>query len=101
MAAAAEALIRCVYEGCISGCDSCFERRPYHRNCGCALHKLRKGCPHAPPRTNNISYTIRRSWSEGCLALMASANGTSPSLSPYSSPVRTTTTIVREVDKNL
>ncbi|RVW43744.1 hypothetical protein CK203_074138 [Vitis vinifera] len=36
---AAEGLLWGVYEGCISGCDMGIERRPYHRNCKCALHK--------------------------------------------------------------
>ncbi|KAE8126141.1 hypothetical protein FH972_020885 [Carpinus fangiana] len=85
---AADGLFRCVYEGCISSCDTGIERRPYHRNCGCALHnKSRKASPHALPARckKNISYPIRRSWSEGSLALYAAAaasNHSSPSSSP-------------------
>ncbi|KAI4377303.1 hypothetical protein MLD38_014955 [Melastoma candidum] len=81
--AAAEGFLRCVYEGCISGCDSCVDRRPYHKNCRCALHKSKKGCSHGLPRSNNVSYPVRRSWSEGSLLLTSSS---SPSLSPSSSP---------------
>ncbi|OMO52285.1 hypothetical protein CCACVL1_29279 [Corchorus capsularis] len=44
---AAEMTLGCVYEGSIVMEDSLIERRPYHRNCGCALHKL-KG-PRAMP----------------------------------------------------
>ncbi|XP_057968343.1 uncharacterized protein LOC131157903 [Malania oleifera] len=80
---AADGLLRCVFEGCISGVDTAVDRRPYHRNCGCALHKSRRGakCPHSLSRSPNVSYPIRRAWSEGCLALAASAHS-SPSSSP-------------------
>ncbi|KAI4380494.1 hypothetical protein MLD38_006678 [Melastoma candidum] len=86
--ASAEGFLRCVYEGCISGCDSCVERRPYHKNCRCALHKPKKGCPHGLPRSNNVSYPVRRSWSDGSLLLMASQGNANASLSPSSSPAR-------------
>ncbi|KAK6944394.1 hypothetical protein RJ641_025496 [Dillenia turbinata] len=73
--------LRGVYEGCISGNDTGIERRPYHKNCECALHKSRKHCSHTMIGGPNISYPIRRSWSEGCLALAASVHS-SPSSSP-------------------
>ncbi|KAK6942234.1 hypothetical protein RJ641_027611 [Dillenia turbinata] len=73
--------LRGVYEGCISGNDMGIERRPYHKNCDCALHKSRKQCSHTMNGGPNISYPIRRSWSEGCLALAASVHS-SPSSSP-------------------
>ncbi|GMY35711.1 hypothetical protein FCV25MIE_30953 [Fagus crenata] len=76
----AEGLFRCVYEGCICS-DTGIERRPYHRNCGCALHKSGKECSHALPKCKNVSYPIRRAWSEGSLVLAAS-NYSSPSSSP-------------------
>ncbi|KAG2665191.1 hypothetical protein I3760_16G118500 [Carya illinoinensis] len=44
--AAAEGIFRCLYESCISSCDTWIERRPYHRNCTCALHKPRSGSSH-------------------------------------------------------
>ncbi|KAF5469630.1 uncharacterized protein LOC121242472 [Juglans microcarpa x Juglans regia] len=88
--AAAEGLLRCVYEGCIAGCDTEIERRPYHRNCGCALHdKSRKGSSNAALISKcckkNVSYPIRRSWSEGSLLLHAASNSSNHS-SPSSSP---------------
>lgn len=94
--AAAEGLFRCVYEGCIAGCDTGIERRPYHRNCGCALHnKSRKGGSNAAFSKcckKNVSYPIRRSWSEGSLALHSSAssssNHSSPACSSPPPPVR-------------
>ncbi|KAG7942666.1 hypothetical protein I3843_16G115700 [Carya illinoinensis] len=82
--AAAEGIFRCLYESCISSCDTWIERRPYHRNCTCALHKPRSGSSHVVSnnmcRSKNVSYPMRRSWSEGSLALHAAAS------SNYSSP---------------
>ncbi|KAK7329987.1 hypothetical protein VNO77_24171 [Canavalia gladiata] len=67
-----------VYEGSISGYDNCIERRPYHRNCGCALHnKSFKNCTHKLPMCNSVSYPIRRAWSEGSLVLAASIHSPS------------------------
>ncbi|ESW10436.1 hypothetical protein PHAVU_009G209300 [Phaseolus vulgaris] len=82
--AAADGLFRPIYEGCISAYDNDVERRPYHRNCSCALHnKSRRGraCSHKMPRCNSVSYPVRRAWSEGNLA-MAAAAYSSPSSSP-------------------
>ncbi|KAK3221843.1 hypothetical protein Dsin_008868 [Dipteronia sinensis] len=78
MAAAADGFFRNVYEGCISRCDSGIERRPYHRNCSCALHsksnnnnnKSRNNCHKC---NKNVSYPMRRAWSEGSLLVMAAA----------------------------
>ncbi|XP_020209067.1 uncharacterized protein LOC109794003 [Cajanus cajan] len=78
--ASADGLFRPIYEGCISAFDSDVERRPYHRNCGCALHsKSTRACTHKSPRGNTVSYPIRRAWSEGTLATAAHS---SPSSSP-------------------
>ncbi|CAK9135279.1 unnamed protein product [Ilex paraguariensis] len=82
--AAGDGLLRGVFEGCISGHDTGIQRRPYHRNCGCALHKSRGHCSHVSPN-RNVSYPIRRAWSESCLALMASGNS-SPCSSPAVAP---------------
>ncbi|KZV58621.1 hypothetical protein F511_43696, partial [Dorcoceras hygrometricum] len=82
--AAGDGLLRGLFEGCISGGDTSVQRRPYHKNCGCALHNSRGHCPHMS-RYNNVSYPVRRSWSEGCLSLMASSGQSSP-CSSASSP---------------
>ncbi|KAE8687124.1 serine/threonine-protein phosphatase 7 long form-like protein [Hibiscus syriacus] len=83
---ATEGLLFSLYEGCISGCDITVERRPYHRNCQCALHdKSRGNCPHASAKSKTVSYPLRRAWSEGCLALSAASSCHS---SPSSSPAR-------------
>lgn len=47
MAAAANSpatAMRCVFDGCIAAADTEVRRRPYHRNCGCALHRSGGGC---------------------------------------------------------
>lgn len=85
---AAEGMMRCVFEGCLSGCDTGIERRPYHRYCGCALHKFGRKGSKGSRGGKNISYPMRRSWSEGSLVLAASGC-CSPSSSPSSSPVVT------------
>ncbi|KAF9662802.1 hypothetical protein SADUNF_Sadunf18G0092200 [Salix dunnii] len=46
----ADGFFRYVYDGCLSGSDMGIDRRPYHRNCRCALHKSKENCPHALPR---------------------------------------------------
>ncbi|KAG6437311.1 hypothetical protein SASPL_102225 [Salvia splendens] len=75
-----------IFEGCISGRDMNIERRPYHKNCKCALHKEHGHCSHAS-RHNSISYPIRRTWSEGCLALMNLSSPITGAASPcHNSP---------------
>nr|XP_016480639.1 PREDICTED: uncharacterized protein LOC107801764 [Nicotiana tabacum]XP_018624833.2 uncharacterized protein LOC104091733 [Nicotiana tomentosiformis] len=84
--AAGDGLFRGVFDGCISGHDTGIQSRPYHRNCGCALHKSRGNCSHSSPYMN-VSYPIRRSWSESCLALAAASSAASSGhSSPCSSP---------------
>ncbi|OIW19510.1 hypothetical protein TanjilG_06965 [Lupinus angustifolius] len=79
--AAGDGLFRWVYSGCISNYDNHVERRPYHRNCGCALHnKSPNNCTHKFPKCNNVSYSMRRAWSEGNLVLATSSSShSSPS----------------------
>ncbi|KAF7849456.1 hypothetical protein BT93_L0766 [Corymbia citriodora subsp. variegata] len=40
---AAELMLHGVFHGCLSIHDVEIVGRPYHRNCGCALHKLKGG----------------------------------------------------------
>ncbi|GFQ02539.1 hypothetical protein PHJA_002397900 [Phtheirospermum japonicum] len=94
--AAGDGLLRGIFEGCISGGDMAIQRRPYHKNCKCALHKSRGHCTHSS-RYNVISYPIRRTWSEGCLALPTTATSPSPSSSSpaaHGGIVRTQTHLV-------
>ncbi|KAI3805435.1 hypothetical protein L1987_27814 [Smallanthus sonchifolius] len=73
------------FEGCITSGDLEITRRPYHRNCSCALHKTHGKCSPISSVTN-VSYPIRRVWSEGSLALMVSINNFSPCSSPVVGP---------------
>lgn len=77
----ADGIFRSIFEGCISGLDSAIERRPYHKNCGCALHDKSSGAgknqnQRRPPScrrhgsSESISFPIRRSWSEGNIMAM-------------------------------
>ncbi|KAK1403473.1 Cyclophilin-like peptidyl-prolyl cis-trans isomerase family protein [Heracleum sosnowskyi] len=38
-AAAGHMILQCVFDSSLSMSDMDIERRPYHRNCSCALHK--------------------------------------------------------------
>uniref|UniRef100_A0A7N0RGE1 Uncharacterized protein n=1 Tax=Kalanchoe fedtschenkoi TaxID=63787 RepID=A0A7N0RGE1_KALFE len=89
MAAAAGDGMQFVFDSCLSGCDCGIDRRPYHRNCGCALHKSRsRGCLRRTESGcggNKVAFPIRRAWSEGSLALAAAAGcGSSVNISPAS-----------------
>ncbi|KAF3678959.1 putative homeobox protein knotted-1-like 3-like [Capsicum annuum] len=85
-AAGADGIFRGIFDGCISGHDTGIQRRPYHKNCTCELHKSKGNCSHSS-RCANISYKIRRSWSESCLSLVASSSaGSSCHSSTSSSP---------------
>uniref|UniRef100_A0A0A0LWK0 Uncharacterized protein n=1 Tax=Cucumis sativus TaxID=3659 RepID=A0A0A0LWK0_CUCSA len=76
----ADALLRCVYYGCIVSPDAEIDRRPYHKNCSCALHdRDNKRCSHSMSKHKSVSYPIRRAWSEGCLAMVAASGISSPS----------------------
>ncbi|KAJ0710229.1 hypothetical protein HanOQP8_Chr09g0309991 [Helianthus annuus] len=69
--AAGDGMFQRVYGGCISGDDTCVQKRPYHCNCSCALHNSSSSqCSHVA--ANKVSYPIRRSWSaDSMLALKA------------------------------
>ncbi|KAL7589317.1 hypothetical protein Lser_V15G37920 [Lactuca serriola] len=90
---AGDAIFGNVFGGCISSDEFGIDRRPYHRNCSCALHKSGENiCPHASHHKQKVSYPVRRSWSECCLvAMMTSAGSASSDSSPCcpSSPAPT------------
>ncbi|KAG0472367.1 hypothetical protein HPP92_016913 [Vanilla planifolia] len=45
---------------CLTAFDSDIRRRPYHRNCGCALHRSRAIPADLPcPSSSSVSYPIR------------------------------------------
>ncbi|KAK7265146.1 hypothetical protein RJT34_32762 [Clitoria ternatea] len=55
-------MLRCVFEGSISLHDMEIERRPYHKNCGCALHNLSDICSKACPKKTYFSFARKTSW---------------------------------------
>ncbi|XP_010542082.1 PREDICTED: uncharacterized protein LOC104815397 [Tarenaya hassleriana] len=97
MASGADGMFRSIFEGCLSGCDAAIERRPYHKNCSCALHdrssgggvtgknqSQRRTCRHG--MSESVAFPIRRSWSEGnVLALHLAPSSSSSSLQSLSS----------------
>ncbi|XVE98482.1 hypothetical protein REPUB_Repub03eG0110300 [Reevesia pubescens] len=77
---AAEMMFRCVFEGSIVMQDSLIERRPYHRNCDCALHKLNGVCSSACSGTRNISFPKKQPWNDCSLSFSASKFSSQSSL---------------------
>ncbi|KAI6703295.1 hypothetical protein NL676_012431 [Syzygium grande] len=69
---AAETMLWCVIEGSLSVNDVEIERRPYHRNCGCALHKLKGDCPAACSHHKNVSLPWRELTSDCSFSIAAS-----------------------------
>ncbi|CAN6540680.1 unnamed protein product [Malus baccata var. baccata] len=64
-------MFQCVFEGSLSMQDTGIERRPYHKNCSCALHSKAGVCSNACQR--NISFPKKQWWSDGTLCMQASA----------------------------
>ncbi|GMJ07250.1 hypothetical protein HRI_004394200 [Hibiscus trionum] len=87
---AAEMMFRCVFNGSISMQDGFIERRPYHRNCKCALHKLKGGCSSTcSSRTTKLPFPKKQAWGNCCLSLSASKlSSQSPLLLPNGSFTR-------------
>ncbi|KAL3744276.1 hypothetical protein ACJRO7_013521 [Eucalyptus globulus] len=75
---AAEMMLRYVIDGSLSMNDVEIERRPYHRNCGCALHKLKDDHPTACSHHKNMSFP-KRELSGNCSLSMAASKFSSPS----------------------
>lgn len=68
-----------IFVGCINFDDIGVSRRPYHRNCNCPLHKMHENHSRShETRIMGVSYPVKRVWSEGSLAKMASRNDSSP-----------------------
>ncbi|KAB2076649.1 hypothetical protein ERO13_A06G049449v2 [Gossypium hirsutum] len=83
---AAEMMLRCVFEGSISMQDCLIERRPYHRNCQCALHNLKGVClSTCISRTTNMSFPKKQTWGDSSLSLSASKFSSPSPLLPNAS----------------
>ncbi|XVF88226.1 hypothetical protein PTKIN_Ptkin19aG0033100 [Pterospermum kingtungense] len=72
--AAAEMMLRCVLEGSLVMKEIEVERRPYHRNCSCALHNLKGLCSSACSRPGNISFSKKKTWNIDCSLSMATSH---------------------------
>ncbi|OMO80458.1 hypothetical protein COLO4_24090 [Corchorus olitorius] len=73
-AGAGEMMLRCVLEGSLRMQEMEIERRPYHRNCSCALHNL-KGivCSSSCSRsTRTISFSKKKTWNDCSLSMATS-----------------------------
>ncbi|KAL2481210.1 hypothetical protein Adt_34176 [Abeliophyllum distichum] len=70
---AADLMFRHVFEGSLSMCDIDIERRPYHRNCTCALHKQKGTCSKAVSHSRNISFPKKELWNK-CSLISVSAS---------------------------
>ncbi|EYU34915.1 hypothetical protein ABFS82_11G037800 [Erythranthe guttata] len=66
---AADLMFRCVFDGSLSMGDMDIERRPYHRDCKCALHETKGTCSHS---NGNISFPKREFKSKCSLSLSSS-----------------------------
>lgn len=73
--------MRCVrvFAGSISSWESEVQRRPYHRNCGCALHNLKDVCSityfsHDCHDQTNISFPKKQSWNHCSISLVDSTS---------------------------
>ncbi|KAL5772767.1 hypothetical protein ACOSQ2_012691 [Xanthoceras sorbifolium] len=60
---AAEMVLGCVFNGSLSLHDLSIERRPYHKNCSCALHDLKGVCSNTCSMKNNLSFQTKQAWS--------------------------------------
>ncbi|GMJ07249.1 hypothetical protein HRI_004394100 [Hibiscus trionum] len=79
-AAAEMMVLRCVLQGSLAMHEIEVERRPYHRNCSCALHNLKgvvrsSGCS----RARNVSFSKKKTWGNDCFLLTANSQFSSRS----------------------
>ncbi|TQD93557.1 hypothetical protein C1H46_020828 [Malus baccata] len=60
-----------VFEGSLSMRNTEIERRPYHKNCSCALHSKSGVCSNTCQW--NLSFAKKRSWTDRSLWIQATA----------------------------
>ncbi|XP_048322283.2 uncharacterized protein LOC125419813 [Ziziphus jujuba] len=74
---AAQMMLQCVFEGSISMHDTEIARRPYHKNCGCALHSSKGACSNSCPTQRKLFFPKKQSWSNSSLSISASSSSSS------------------------
>ena len=72
-AGTAEIMLQRVFDGSTAEFHMEIKRRPYHRSCTCALHRLKDFCYNPCSRHKFISFTKKKSWNECSLYLEASS----------------------------
>ncbi|KAM7472971.1 hypothetical protein LguiA_011154 [Lonicera macranthoides] len=68
----AKMMLGCGVDGSVSLHDVEIERRPYHRNYSCALHKSKGKFSNACSHHRNVSFTKKKSWNDCSLFVEAS-----------------------------
>ncbi|KAK4369869.1 hypothetical protein RND71_009344 [Anisodus tanguticus] len=69
---AAAMMLQCVFDGSLSMSDMDIERRPYHKNCSCALHKQKGEQPNTCVHSRNISFPKMQKRQDITLSIEAS-----------------------------
>ncbi|RXH74322.1 hypothetical protein DVH24_029043 [Malus domestica] len=97
-AAVAGMMFQCVFEGSLSMQDTEIERRPYHKNCNCALHSKVGVCSNACQR--NISFPKKQSWSDSSLRMqgLATSNSLLLSLSAQRTRLTNNKNIIKQTE---
>ncbi|KAE8730774.1 hypothetical protein F3Y22_tig00002880pilonHSYRG00067 [Hibiscus syriacus] len=67
-------MLWCVLEGSLVMHEIEVERRPYHRNCSCALHNLKGlACSSGCSRARNVAFSKKKTWRNDCSLSMANS----------------------------
>ncbi|KAJ8753235.1 hypothetical protein K2173_017844 [Erythroxylum novogranatense] len=69
---AVDMMLQCVFDGSISMHNLGIERRPYHRNCKCELHRSKGTCSNACPKKRNVSFRKKLKWNDRSMCMKAS-----------------------------
>ncbi|GLT98645.1 hypothetical protein SLE2022_161420 [Rubroshorea leprosula] len=70
------------FDGSIAANDKDIQWRPYHRNCGCRLHKLKGSSkPHVCSQPTNVAFP-QKQWQSDCSWSMAISRLSSQSSLP-------------------
>ncbi|KAL9667311.1 hypothetical protein QQ045_001662 [Rhodiola kirilowii] len=65
----AQILLQSVSNGCLTMHDTEIERRPYHRNCSCALHKSTSTCSKGCSQSKTAMFPKNQIWKDAKLSL--------------------------------
>ncbi|CAN1336653.1 hypothetical protein LINPERPRIM_LOCUS37244 [Linum perenne] len=72
----AHMMVQCVFEGSISFQDNEIERRPYHRDCECALHESNRNCSKIWCIRKRLSFPKKTRGSLAMIAVPLTSNST-------------------------